>query len=179
MPAVPYEMYNPIAYPGHKWGMTIDVNACNGCSACVAACYAENNLATVGRDRVQRGHTMSWLRLERFIPPPSDAGKAPYLYIAPILCQHCDHAPCEPVCPVFASVHSREGLNAQIYNRCIGTRFCENNCPYKVRRFNWFAPEWDEPLNLQLNPDDPQINSETAHSSAADRTWDRPSPTQA
>jgi len=96
---------------------------------------------------------MSWLRIERFIPAPSEAGKSPHLYMAPILCQHCDHAPCEPVCPVFASVHTREGLNAQIYNRCIGTRFCENNCPYKVRRFNWFAPEWPEPLNLQLNPD--------------------------
>jgi len=153
MPTVPYEMYDPIPYPGHKWGMTIDVNACTGCSACVAACYAENNLAIVGKERVHEGHIMSWLRIERYIPPPSEAGKSPYLYMAPILCQHCDHAPCEPVCPVFASVHTREGLNAQIYNRCIGTRFCENNCLYKVRRFNWFAPEWPEPMNLQLNPD--------------------------
>jgi len=153
MPPVPYEMYDPFVYSGHKWGMTIDVNACTGCNACVAACYAENNLAIVGKERVHRGHSMSWLRIERFIPRPSEAGKSPYLYMAPILCQQCDHAPCEPVCPVFASVHTREGLNAQIYNRCIGTRFCENNCPYKVRRFNWFAPEWPEPLNLQLNPD--------------------------
>jgi molybdopterin-containing oxidoreductase family iron-sulfur binding subunit len=153
MPEGPYEIYDPISYPGHKWGMTIDVNACTGCSACVAACYAENNLAIVGKERVHEGHIMSWLRIESFIPPPSEAGRSPNLYIAPILCQHCDHAPCEPVCPVFASVHTREGLNAQIYNRCIGTRFCENNCPYKVRRFNWFAPEWPEPLNLQLNPD--------------------------
>jgi anaerobic selenocysteine-containing dehydrogenase/Fe-S-cluster-containing dehydrogenase component len=153
MPKGPYEMYTPFTYPGHKWGMTIDVNSCTGCSACVAACYAENNLAIVGKERVNEGHTMSWLRVERFIPSPSEAGKAPNLYLAPILCQHCDHAPCEPVCPVFASVHTREGLNAQIYNRCIGTRFCENNCPYKVRRFNWFAPEWPEPMNLQLNPD--------------------------
>ena len=153
MPSGPYEMYNPITYPGHKWGMTIDVNACTGCSACVAACYAENNLTTVGKERVQRGHIMSWLRIERFIPGSDEAHRSPNLYLAPILCQHCDHAPCEPVCPVFASVHTREGLNAQIYNRCIGTRFCENNCPYKVRRFNWFAPEWPEPLHLQLNPD--------------------------
>jgi molybdopterin-containing oxidoreductase family iron-sulfur binding subunit len=151
-PEGPYEMYNPISYPGHKWGMTIDVNACTGCSACVAACYAENNLAFVGRDRVQEGHIMSWLRIETFIPPQDERGGM-NLYMAPILCQHCDHAPCEPVCPVFASVHTRDGLNAQIYNRCIGTRFCENNCPYKVRRFNWFAPEWPEPMNLQLNPD--------------------------
>jgi anaerobic selenocysteine-containing dehydrogenase/Fe-S-cluster-containing dehydrogenase component len=153
MPQGPYEMYDPIPYPGHKWGMTIDVNACTGCSACVAACYAENNLAFVGRERVHRGHIMSWLRIESFIPPENARGRSPNLYLAPILCQHCDHAPCEPVCPVFASVHTREGLNAQIYNRCIGTRFCENNCPYKVRRFNWFAPEWPEPMNLQLNPD--------------------------
>jgi anaerobic selenocysteine-containing dehydrogenase/Fe-S-cluster-containing dehydrogenase component len=153
MPQGPYEMYDPISYPGHKWGMTIDVNACTGCSACVAACYAENNLAIVGRERVHEGHIMSWLRIESFVPPPKESGKSPNLYLAPILCQHCDHAPCEPVCPVFASVHTREGLNAQIYNRCIGTRFCENNCPYKVRRFNWFAPEWPEPMNLQLNPD--------------------------
>jgi anaerobic selenocysteine-containing dehydrogenase/Fe-S-cluster-containing dehydrogenase component len=152
-PEGPYEMYNPIPYPGHKWGMTIDVNACTGCSACVAACYAENNLAFVGRERVHDGHIMSWLRIESFIPPPDERGRTANLYMAPILCQHCDHAPCEPVCPVFASVHTREGLNAQIYNRCIGTRFCENNCPYKVRRFNWFAPEWPEPMNLQLNPD--------------------------
>jgi anaerobic selenocysteine-containing dehydrogenase/Fe-S-cluster-containing dehydrogenase component len=153
MPQGPYEMYDPITYPGHKWGMTIDVNACTGCSACVAACYAENNLAIVGRERVHEGHIMSWLRIESFIPQTPEHGGAPNLYIAPIMCQHCDHAPCEPVCPVFASVHTREGLNAQIYNRCIGTRFCENNCPYKVRRFNWFAPEWPEPMNLQLNPD--------------------------
>jgi anaerobic selenocysteine-containing dehydrogenase/Fe-S-cluster-containing dehydrogenase component len=153
MPTGPYEMYDPIAYPGHKWGMTIDVNACTGCSACVAACYAENNLAIVGKERVHEGHIMSWLRIESFVPPSREDGRSPNLYIAPILCQHCDHAPCEPVCPVFASVHTREGLNAQIYNRCIGTRFCENNCPYKVRRFNWFAPEWPEPMNLQLNPD--------------------------
>jgi len=153
MPQGPYEMYDPIPYPGHKWGMTIDVNACTGCSACVAACYAENNLAIVGRERVHEGHIMSWLRIESFIPQSNERGRAPNLFMAPILCQHCDHAPCEPVCPVFASVHTREGLNAQIYNRCIGTRFCENNCPYKVRRFNWFAPEWPEPMNLQLNPD--------------------------
>jgi len=152
-PKVPYEMYDPLDYPGPKWGMTIDVNSCTGCSACVAACYAENNLAIVGKEGVDRGHIMSWLRVERFIPAAAEAGQAPNLYMAPILCQQCEHAPCEPVCPVFASHHTKEGLNAQIYNRCIGTRFCENNCPYKVRRFNWFAPEWPEPMNLQLNPD--------------------------
>lgn len=152
-PTVPYELYPAWKYPGHKWGMTIDVNSCTGCSACVAACYAENNLPVGGKDEVDRGRIMSWLRIERFIPSGERAEQAPNLYIAPILCQQCDHAPCEPVCPVFASHHTPEGLNAQIYNRCVGTRFCENNCPYKVRRFNWFQSEWPEPLNLQLNPD--------------------------
>ncbi len=149
----PYEMYPPIAYPGHKWGMTVDVNSCNGCSACVVACYAENNIQVVGADNVNLGRIMSWIRVERYIPTLEEAGRGPLLQIAPVMCQQCDHAPCEPVCPVFASSHTREGLNAQIYNRCIGTRFCENNCPYKVRRFNWYDPEFPEPLNLQLNPD--------------------------
>jgi molybdopterin-containing oxidoreductase family iron-sulfur binding subunit len=152
-PKLPYEMYEPWEYTGHKWGMTIDVNSCTGCSACVAACYAENNLPFGGKEEVDKGRIMSWIRIERFIPSAKEADEAPNLYIAPVLCQQCDHAPCEPVCPVFASHHTPEGLNAQIYNRCVGTRFCENNCPYKVRRFNWFYPEWPEPLNLQLNPD--------------------------
>jgi len=150
---VPHEMYEPFKYTGHKWGMTVDVNSCTGCSACVAACYAENNIGVEGKDNVALGRIMSWIRVERFIPRADEESHGPLLYIAPIMCQQCDHAPCEPVCPVFASSHTSEGLNAQIYNRCIGTRFCENNCPYKVRRFNWYAPEWPEPLNLQLNPD--------------------------
>ena len=140
-------------YPGHKWGMTIDVNSCTGCSACVAACYAENNVQVVGNENVSIGRIMSWIRVERFFPRPEEAARSPPLYMAPMLCQQCDHAPCEPVCPVFASHHTDEGLNAQIYNRCIGTRFCENNCPYKVRRFNWYGAEWEFPLNYQLNPD--------------------------
>lgn len=148
----PYQLYPPFQYPGHKWGMTIDVNACTGCSACVAACYAENNLAVVGKTQVAKGRVMSWLRTERYFPA-KDQTEGPLLYVEPMLCQQCDQAPCEPVCPVFASAHTDQGLNQQIYNRCIGTRYCENNCPYKVRRFNWYAPEWDPPLNLQLNPD--------------------------
>jgi len=100
---------------------------------------------------VSRGRIMAWIRIERYFPTPSEPG--PSVYLSPMLCQQCNHAPCEPVCPVFASYHTREGLNGQVYNRCVGTRYCENNCPYKVRRFNWFLPEWPEPFNLQLNPD--------------------------
>jgi anaerobic selenocysteine-containing dehydrogenase/Fe-S-cluster-containing dehydrogenase component len=149
----PNEMYAPFDYPKHKWAMTVDVNSCTGCSACVAACYAENNLWVAGKERVHEGRIMSWIRVERYFPPADKAGEAPLMQVAPMLCQQCDRAPCEPVCPVFASAHTNEGLNQQIYNRCVGTRYCNNNCPYKVRRFNWSAPEWDEPLNLQLNPD--------------------------
>ena len=149
----PYELYAPFEYPVHKWGMTIDVNSCTGCSACVAACYAENNIPFLGKEGVSFGRIMSWIRTERYFPAKDKADEAPLMQVAPMLCQQCDRAPCEPVCPVFAAVHNNEGLNAQIYNRCIGTRYCENNCPYKVRRFNWFDPEWPQPLNLQLNPD--------------------------
>ncbi|HUY17822.1 MAG TPA: molybdopterin dinucleotide binding domain-containing protein [Candidatus Binataceae bacterium] len=149
----PYEMYGAFKYPTHQWGMTIDVNACVGCSACVAACYAENNLAVVGKEGVHHGRIMSWMRIERYTPPKAEADKAPLMYITPMLCQQCEHAPCEPVCPVFAAYHTQEGINGQNYNRCIGTRYCENNCTYKVRRFNWYKPEWPAPLHLQLNPD--------------------------
>ncbi len=147
----PWEMYPQYAYNVHKWGMTIDVNACTGCSACVAACYAENNLPVVGKELVDEGRIMSWMRIERFFPDTDE--NAPNIYVTPMLCQQCNHAPCEPVCPVFAAYHTQEGLNGQVYNRCVGTRYCENNCPYKVRRFNWYEPHWDEPLDLQLNPD--------------------------
>ena len=148
-PPEPYELRPRHEYV-HRWGMTIDLAACTGCSACVVACYAENNVPVVGRENVARGQWMAWLRIERFVPT---SPAAPPLHLLPMLCQQCDHAPCEPVCPVYASVHSDEGINAQVYNRCIGTRYCNNNCPYKVRRFNWFAPEWPAPLHLQLNPD--------------------------
>ena len=137
-------------HPIHQWSMAIDLDSCNGCNACVAACYAENNIPVVGQDGIRHGRTMSWLRIERFVEPHGSQVDNRFL---PMLCQHCDHAPCETVCPVFATYHTDEGLNAQVYNRCVGTRYCANNCPYRVRRFNWSAQEFPEPLNLQLNPD--------------------------
>ena len=145
----------PHEHPEHRWGMAIDLDACNGCNACVAACYAENNVPVMGADQIGRGRTMAWLRIERFVEPPGPDAEGTDNRFVPMLCQHCDHAPCETVCPTYATYHTDEGLNAQVYNRCVGTRYCANNCPYKVRRFNWFDPEFDAPLNLQLNPDVP------------------------
>ncbi len=143
----------PHDHPKHRWGMAIDIDACTGCNACVAACYAENNIPVMGSDRMRLGRTMSWLRIERFVEPPTDGVAGADTRFLPMLCQHCDHAPCETVCPTYATYHTDEGLNAQVYNRCVGTRYCSNNCPYKVRRFNWFAPESPDPMHLQLNPD--------------------------
>ena len=134
----------------YKWGMVIDLDRCTGCGACVVACQAENNVAICAKKEISQGRNMHWLRIERFW-----VGEYPDVRVRflPVLCQHCHDAPCEPVCPVYASYHNPDGLNGQVYNRCVGTRYCSNNCPYKVRRFNWYEAEWPAPLDWQLNPD--------------------------
>lgn len=134
----------------YHWTMSIDLDRCTGCGACVVACQAENNLPIVGEDHFRERREIKWLRIERYWEGEYPNVKLKFL---PMLCQQCDQAPCETPCPVAATYHNHDGLNTQIYNRCIGTRTCAVYCPYEVRYFNWFTYTWDEPLEQQLNPD--------------------------
>lgn len=177
---------HPVEHVGHRWGMSIDLTSCNGCGVCIVACHSENNVPVVGKDEVRRARDMHWLRMDRYFSSTEEEKNRAYdhdpinndfdyglmeipednpsVVFMPMMCHHCNHAPCETVCPVAATTHSNEGLNMMAYNRCIGTRYCGNNCPYKVRRFNWFNyrdykkfdkvnPTHDATARMVLNPD--------------------------
>ena len=145
-------MFPAYRYDGNAWGMSIDMNSCIGCNACVVSCYAENNIAVIGKHQVKVGRNMQWIRIDSYYEGDLATPRA---HFQPMLCQHCENAPCEQVCPVGATLHTPEGINTMVYNRCVGTRYCSNNCPYKVRRFNFllYSDYETESLKFMRNPD--------------------------
>ena len=157
-----YPKMKQSAHSSYRWGMAIDLDKCNGCGSCMTACAIENNVPQIGREQILLGREMHWIRRDRYF---SGSLEDPKVSFQPVMCQHCNHAPCEPVCPVFATTHDAEGLNAMTYNRCVGTRYCANACPYKVRRFNWWTHKWgemgDKPYNRNPRAANPDVTVRT------------------